>query len=392
MPAESTDREYEILIVDDLRENINILSRFLTPMGYRVTSASCGEDALRLAMANPPDLVLLDLMMPGMSGFEVCRELKQNPATCHVPVIIITGLADSDANIKATAAGADDFLLKPFDRVLLEARLRSSLKTKRLHDELVAHQRALEARVEERTRQLIRAQRVTVFSLAKLSESRDNETGDHLERIRAYCRVLAEELLFGGAYPDQVNAGFVDEIYHSCPLHDIGKVGIPDMILLKPGKLTPAEFEIMKAHSTIGGDTLSAADKEVGDSSFLDMGRDIAYGHHEKFDGSGYPRGTAGEAIPLSARITALADVYDALSSRRPYKKPFPHEKSRGIILEGRGTHFDPVVVDAFLAREQEFIAIRDEYQGKGGLAPLAQLVRAAQKNGEQGVGYSAAS
>jgi len=392
VPQASAESPRTVLVVDDLVENIDILRRFLTPMGFQVVAANCGEDALRFAMGNPPDIVLLDLAMPGMSGLEVCKELKQNPETRHVPVIIITGVADRDANVRATAAGADDFLPKPFDRVLLEARLRSSLKTKQLHDELVAHQRELAARVEERTRQVVRTQRVTVFSLAKLAESRDNETGDHLERMRAYCRELADELLTGGAFPDKMDAQFVDEIYHSCPLHDIGKVGIPDMILLKPGKLTPAEFEIMKTHPTIGGNTLSAADQEVGDSSFLDMGRDIAYAHHEKFDGTGYPRGLSGEDIPVSARIAALADVYDALSSKRPYKEPFSHEKSKAIILEGRGKHFDPRVVDAFLARESAFIATRNEYQGKGDLAPLAQLVNAAQTVREQESNYPPSS
>lgn len=363
-----------ILVVDDLPENSVVLQSFLSPMGYLIESASDGETALRMVAENPPDVILLDLMMPGMDGFEVCRRLKQDPDTHHIPVIIVTGMSDRDSNVRAVEAGADDFLIKPFDRILLEARIKSSAKGKLLHDQLIHYKQELERKVEERTEQVVLTQQVTVFSLAKLAESRDNETGDHLERMRSYARILSEEFAAMEKYQGKLHDNFVDEIYQSTPLHDIGKVGIPDRILLKPGRLTVEEFAIMKHHSQIGGDTLKAADEEAGRDSFLAMGRDIAYYHHEKWDGSGYPYGLSGTDIPLAARITALADVYDALSSKRPYKEPFSHEKSKAIILEGKGSHFDPDVVDAFLAREEQFLDIRHSFQGDGELAPIQAL------------------
>ncbi len=350
---------HSILIVDDLPENAQLLSRFLAPLGFHVYAAYSGKEALDFVNTTPPDVILLDLMMPGMNGFEVCQRLKQSASTRHIPVIIITGLTDREANVKAVAAGADDFLIKPFDRVLLEARIATSLKTKLLQDKILEYQHELEQRVRERTQQVELTQQVTVFSLAKLAESRDTETGDHLERIRLYARVLATHLLETEQYTDTITPAFIEQIYQSSPLHDIGKVGIPDAILLKPGKLTSDEFEMMKKHTLIGGDTLRAADIEAGQNSFLAMGRDIAYYHHEKWDGSGYPFGLSGEAIPLAARIVAVADVYDALSTKRPYKKAFSHEKSKEILLEGKGKHFAPDMIDSFLHCEDEFIGIR---------------------------------
>lgn len=373
-----------VLVVDDLEQNIDILTQFLKPMHFEIRGVRSGEEALAAVEQDPPDVILLDLAMPGMNGFQVCRHLKQSEHTRHIPVIIITGISDKQANVEAVEAGADDFLIKPFDRVLLEARIRSSIKAKVLQDRLLAYQHELEDRVAERTQQLELTQHITVFSLAKLSESRDTETGDHLERMRSYTRELALELSTWPKYAATIHTEFVEELYHSSPLHDIGKVGIPDRILLKPGKLSGEEFEIMKTHTLIGGDTLRAADMEAGQDSFLAMGRDIAYYHHEKYDGSGYPYGTAGSDIPLPARIVALADVYDALSSKRPYKEPFDHETSRKIILDGRGTHFDPDVVDAFLARESRFVDIRQYFQGTGRLAPIQALVEAIEEKEQE--------
>jgi len=355
-------------------ENGMILKSFLAPLGYEVEFATTGEDALAMVEENPPDVILLDIMMPGMNGFDVCRRLKQDPDTQHIPVVIITGMADKETNVKAVKCGADDFLIKPFDRILLEARIKTSSRTKVLHDHLLEYKNELELKVAERTEQVVQTQQVTVFALAKLAESRDNDTGDHLERMRSYARELAANVISLDKYKDRYDESYVEEIFKSTPLHDIGKVGIPDRILLKPGKLTTEEFDIMKQHARIGGDTLKAADMEAGRDSFLAMGRDIAYYHHEKWDGSGYPFGLAGEAIPLCARVAALADVYDALSARRPYKEPFAHEKCRSIILEGRETHFDPDVVDAFVALEPRFLEIRSEFQGDGRLSPIQAL------------------
>ncbi len=382
----STNEQAIILAVDDQPDNIHLFRMMLEPQGYEIWEALSGEDALAVLQKGLPDIVLLDLALPGMSGLEVVERLKQDGRARHVPVIMVTGTGDHDANVRAIEMGADDFLSKPIDRVLLEARIRNSLRTKRLRDQLLQHRQQLETKIRERTLQLERTQHVTVYSLAKLAESRDNETGEHLNRMRCYAREVALELGVRPEYSDEIDPGFVDELFHSSPLHDIGKVGIPDMILLKPGRLTPEEFEIMKAHSTIGGDTLRAADLEAGEGSFLAMGRDIAYYHHERWDGSGYPMGLRGREIPLAARIVAVADVYDALTSKRPYKEAFPHEKAMGIMKEARGTHFDPVVFDAFLERENECVAICETLQDNGVPSHIHRLVlemerRAAEKN-----------
>ncbi len=364
-----------ILVVDDLPENIQVVKALLEPHGYDIRTAQNGIEALEFVALTPPDLILLDLVMPGMDGFEVCRRLKQDPETWHIPVVIITGLTDREANVRAVEAGADDFLIKPFDRVLLRARIATSLKTKMLQDAVFAYQQELEDRVRERTRQLEVTQQVTVFGLSKLAESRDNETGDHIDRMRSYAYEIAQHLRVQPDFQADIDGAFVRQMYQACPLHDIGKVGIPDRILLKPAKLTPLEFDIMKTHATIGGDTLRAAEQAGGSVSFLAMGRDVAYYHHEKWDGSGYPFGLSGEDIPLAARIVALADVYDALTSARPYKKPFDHETSRGIILEGSGSHFDPRIVEAFLVCEERFKEIRKEFKDSGRLSPTQELI-----------------
>ena len=379
-----------VLAVDDLRENTDLLRAFLKPKGFHVTAAFSGAEALAAVEASPPDVILLDLMMPDMNGYEVCRRVKQDPVTRHVPVIVITGLAEREANIQAVEAGADDFLLKPFDSLLLEARIRSCLRSKILQDQIITYQEQLvqsnqhlEQCVEERTAQLARTQQVAVFSLAKLAESRDTETGEHLERMRCYAREVALYLLNKGEHPEMGDESFVDALFQSSPLHDIGKVGIPDRILLKPGKLTSDEFAIMKSHTLIGGDTLRAADIEAGKNSFLAMGRDIAYFHHERWDGTGYPMGLKGEEIPLAARIVAVGDVYDALTSKRPYKRAFSHKESRDLIVAGKGTHFDPCVVDAFIACEETILKIRAQFRDSSELPPLAAFMRSLEDPGK---------
>jgi putative two-component system response regulator len=320
--------------------------------------------------------------MPEMDGMALCRRIKADPSRRHIPIIFITGRSEMELNVEALEVGAEDFLTKPFDPVLLLARIRNALRTKYLQDQLISYQRQLESSnerlesaVSDRTRQVERIQQVAVFSLAKLAESRDTETGDHLERVRSYTRVIASGLRERGPYRHVITDGFVEALYRSMPLHDIGKVGIPDSILLKPGALSKEEFDVMKTHTQIGGDTLRAADSEAGGDLFLAMGRDIAYHHHEKWDGGGYPFGKKGEDIPLPARIAAVSDVYDALSSKRPYKEAFSHEKSRAIIMEGRGNHFDPAMVDAFLEHEEEFVTIRTHFQSTGKLSPLEEKV-----------------
>ncbi|MBI4558310.1 MAG: response regulator [Candidatus Hydrogenedentes bacterium] len=373
----------QILVVDDREENVLLLQQLLNAKGYDVYGASSGEAALKAVLQSPPDAVLLDLVLPEMSGYEVCRRLKQNVKTQHIPVVIITGTAEREANIRALDAGADDFLIKPLDSVLLEARIRNSLNAKALHDQILRYQRLLEEsnaqlelRIHERTTQLERTQQVAVFSLAKLAECRDTDTGEHLNRMRLYARELALELATWPQFREVIDAQFIDNLYQSSPLHDIGKVGIPDRILLKPGKLTPFEFEIMKTHAALGGDTLKAAEAEAGEHSFLAMGRDIAYFHHERWDGTGYPTRLGGAGIPLPARVVALGDVYDALTTKRPYKAAFPHEHARSLIIEARGSHLDPDIVDAFLARERRFIEIQRSLDDSDKLSRLEVMVR----------------
>ena len=381
--AETQDKRPRVLVVDDIAENTKLLTRMLEPKGFEVVCAHDGEEALSVVSEDLPDVILLDLVMPKMGGLEVCKILKDNPGTRHIPIMIITGMDEKATNLEAFRLGADDFILKPFDSIILEARIRSAITSKRLHDQLIEsrsilrrHNESLKQSVSDHLSRLERAQQVTIFSMARLAESRDTETGEHLERMRLYAREVACEIVRHPKYKDVVPAGMPAQIFRSSPLHDIGKVGIPDQILLKPGKLSEEEFDIMKTHATIGGETLRAADIEAGGDSFLAMGRDIAYFHHEKWDGSGYPHGMAGEEIPLPARIVAVADVYDALTSKRPYKKAFSHEKSIEIIQEGRGSHFDPDILDAFLASEENIVKIREEYQDDGHLTPMQQVAK----------------
>ena len=372
-----------ILVVDDLEENVHYLTRVLTPKGYGVYSAQDGEEALDAVAKYAPDIILLDLVLPKLGGLEVCRRLKADNATYHIPIVVITGVSERDTNLKAIDVGADDYLTKPVDAPMLHARIRSCLRAKSLQDQVFEYQHKLEEanhnleeRIRERTRQLERTQHVTVFSLARLAESRDTETGEHLSRIRRYVQVLAQQLAESSEYAEVIDEAFLRELFHSSPLHDIGKVGIPDQILLKPGKLTHEEFEIMKLHAVIGGDTLKAADIEAGKDSFLSMGRDIAYYHHEKWNGKGYPSGLKGNDIPLAARIVALCDTYDALTSRRPYKEAFTHEFAKEIIVPERGEQFEPAIVDAFLAVEHRFRAIQQALRDTGQPSHIEELVQ----------------
>jgi len=328
-----------VLVAEDDVVSALMLEHCLKQYGYEVTIVDNGQEAYDLVRTGQYQLVISDWAMPKMTGPELCRQIRKRPSSSYIYVILLTGHAGTECVVEGLDAGADDFITKPFQPEELHVRLRAGERIL-----------ALESRD------------VTIFTLAKLAESRDPETGAHLERIREYCRVIAEYLLDHGPYVDQLDGDYVRLVYLTSPLHDIGKVGIPDHVLLKPGKLTPEEFDIMKQHSVIGWQTLDAAFQTRPDAEFLRMARDIAGSHHEKFDGSGYPHGLAGQNIPLCGRIVALADVYDALTTKRVYKDAFSHEKARGIILEGRGKHFDPAIVDAFLANERRFSAIRESF------------------------------
>lgn len=351
---EENSSSRRVLIVDDTLVNIEILTETLRNE-FEVLGANSGEKALRMVAEGPaPDLILLDVTMPGMDGYEVCQHLKENAKTKNIPVIFVTALAEGDGEARGFSLGAVDFIAKPFRPSLVKARVRTHLELKQYRD-------SLEALVAEQTREIAEGHMVTIFALSKLAESRDDDTGQHLERVQRYCRMLAQRLLDEGAFPGEIDEAYVENIFWATPLHDVGKVAIPDAILCKPGKLTPEEFEIMKTHTTHGAATLDNVLERYPRNAFLHMGRDIALAHHEKWDGSGYPQGAAGGAIPLAARIMAFADVYDALTSERCYKPAFPHERSRDIILEGAGTHFDPDIARVFEAAEGAFRAVREE-------------------------------
>lgn len=336
-----TSERSRILIVDDAPENIRILAESLKN-DYTIMFALNGETALKLASApQPPDIILLDVIMPGMNGYEVCRLLKRDPKTRDIPVMFVTGQTDSADEARGLHLGAVDYVNKPFRTSLLINRIANQLELKR-------HRDRLDVLVHERTSELILTQEVTITALATLAEWRDPETGGHIKRTQNYVRMLAEHL-------DVFDARTLETLYLSAPLHDVGKVSTPDAVLLKPGSLTPEEYEEIKLHTIHGRDALATAERKLGHNSFLMLAREIAYSHHERWDGKGYPLGMRGAEIPLPARIMSLADVYDALVSKRVYKPALDHDKACTIIEEGRETQFDPQVVDAFLQLQDNF-------------------------------------
>ena len=352
--------EGKILVVDDEDRNLRLMEAFLLPQGYEVLMAHDGEEALEMVQQVSPDVILLDIMMPRMDGFEVARRLKASSETRIIPIVMVTSLTEVESRVQALEAGADDFLSKPLDQTELKARVRSLLKVKAYNDHMRNYQKELEAAVAKRTKQLRKAfEKIktasldTIYRLSRAAEYKDEDTGEHIKRMSHYSAAVARKM--------GLNDRTVESILYAAPMHDIGKIGTPDRILLKPGKLNADEWEIMKQHTTIGGNILSGAD-----AGFIKFAEIIALTHHERWDGSGYPKGLKGSKIPLSGRIVAIADVFDALTSKRPYKEPFSVEKSFAIITEGRGNHFDPDVVDAFFAIEAEILSIKERFQDKG--------------------------
>jgi putative two-component system response regulator len=352
-----------ILVVDDSPDSLELISSELMKY-YEVHVATDGVRCLELARrVRRPDLILLDVMMPGMDGYEVCRRLKANPDTADIPVLFLSGRTAAEDERIGLEIGAEDYLAKPVNPAVMLARVRAHLRLKAAADYLRDQNSFLEREVARRVRELSAVQDITIYAMATLAETRDNETGNHIRRTQNYVITLATKLAENPKYAAQLPRQDIELLYKSAPLHDIGKIGIPDRILLKPGRLTPEEFEIMKTHAAIGKDSIKAAEQLVGmPDSFLRFAKEIAGCHHEKWDGSGYPEGLAGEAIPLSARLMALADVYDALISKRVYKEAFSHEVARNIIVQGSGTHFDPAVIEAFIALEQDFIDIAKRF------------------------------
>lgn len=348
-----------ILIVDDAPENLGVLSALLQPQ-YRVRAATSGPKALAVADSEPrPDLVLLDVEMPGMDGHEVFAHLRSAPATRDIPVIFVTARDQVQDELQGLEAGAVDYIAKPIIPPLLLARVRTQLELKQARDRLADQNVWLEAEVARRLRDKDLAELVSIRALAHLAETRDEETGNHILRTQAYVHALAVQLRTHPRFHRTLSAAYIDLLTRSAPLHDIGKVGIPDAILRKPGKLDPEEWEIMKTHAWLGVEAIEMAERDVEQPvAFLSVAKEIAGGHHEKWDGTGYPQGLAGDAIPVSARLMALADVFDALISRRVYKPALSFDEARRIIEAGRGTHFDPDVVAAFIAQYESFVTI----------------------------------
>jgi putative two-component system response regulator len=352
-----------LLVVDDTPDNLALISELLTG-SYHLKLANNGNRALKLASTGTlPDLILLDIMMPEMDGYEVLQKLKSDPLTREIPVIFLTAKIAVEDEERGLALGAVDYLGKPISPPILMARIKNHLALKAQRDFLSDKAAFLAAEVDKRTREVVAVQDVTILALASLAETRDSDTGNHIRRTQHYVKALAEHLQKKSKFAGIISDSFIRVIFKSAPLHDIGKVGIPDRILLKPGKLDPAEFEIMKTHTLLGRDAIEQAEKELGiQADFLSMAKEIALSHQEKWDGSGYPEGLAGTAIPLSARMMALADVFDALISRRVYKEPMPIDKAIEIIELGKGAHFDPDLVEAFLEIQDQFLEIATRY------------------------------
>ncbi len=359
---EQTENKPVVLIVDDTPDNITLLCSLLGGM-YKNKVATNGPKALQIAFADPPELILLDIMMPGMDGYEVCRQLKENPKTANIPVIFLTAKSQEDDETRGFELGAVDYITKPIVPPILMARVHTHISLQQARLSLARHNEELEQQVDERTKQLAALQEALITAMASMAETRDNDTGHHIRRTQLYMQALCDELSMHEDYKEFLTEPMRKVIYKSAPLHDIGKVGVPDRILLKPGRLTPEEFEEMKKHTVYGKDTITAAEKELtAPELFLEIARDIAYSHHEKWDGSGYPEGISGTNIPIPARLMALADVYDALINKRVYKNAIPHQEAMDIILAGRGAHFDPNVVDAFVRIKDKFASIAEFY------------------------------
>ena len=342
----------KILIVDDQPTNIEIYQELLEDK-YELASVNSGQRCLEEINKFVPDMVLLDIMMPGIDGYETCRQLKADPQYKHTQIMLVSAKSSIESRLKGYEVGADDYVVRPFDhdefiaKVEVHIRLKDALtKLAEMHAQISQQNTKLESLVNERTFEIVETRDLVVFALARLAESRDPETGQHLERMRKYANILAKHFEDGNS--QQIDSQFIENLYRSSPLHDIGKVGIPDAILLKPGRLSTSEFEILKQHTIIGCEAIYSAAEHGNSGGFLEMGAEIARSHHERFDGSGYPEGLTAYDIPLSARIAALADVFDALTSVRVYKTAIEPEVARSMIDADAGKHFDPKVVEAF--------------------------------------------
>jgi putative two-component system response regulator len=357
----------EILIVDDTSLNLDVLASLLS--AYRLRVAADGATALRMAQQEPPDLILLDVLMPGLDGFEVCRRLQADPRTCEIPVIFITALGDHENETVGFQVGGVDYITKPFNPMVVRARVQTHLELKAVWDALRDENARLESRVEARTAQLqavldrLRESAIdTVLRLGLAAEYKDDQTGRHVLRMAHYAVAVARQLGW--------NAADLDRLFHAALMHDIGKLALPDSILQKAGPLNAEEWAIVKRHPLVGARILSGSDSEI-----IQLAEIVALTHHEKWDGSGYPRGLKGEDIPLVGRIVAICDVFDALTVRRPYKLAFPLDEAYAILRQSSGSHFDPAVVHAFFAAESEVLRAHHEYGDDSPERPLPPAV-----------------
>jgi putative two-component system response regulator len=352
-----------VLVVDDSPGDLSLMFELLKNL-YTVKGANNGKSALKIVRgSDPPDLILLDIMMPGLDGYEVCQKLKSDPATSDVPIIFLTSLTEATEEYRGLRMGAADYITKPVNAAIFLSRIKAHLENKAAKEFLRDRNALLELEVRKRTREILDTQDATIVILASIVETRDNETGNHIRRTQHYVRALARQLQTHARFAEYLSDHQIDILFKSAPLHDIGKVGIPDSILLKPGKLDPEEFEIMKTHTTLGHKAIENAETTLGMKvEFLACAKEIALSHQEKRDGGGYPLKLQGDAIPISGRLMAVADVYDAMRSRRVYKPALPHDQATTFIIEGKGSHFDPDVIDAFAVVADQFSEIADRY------------------------------
>ncbi|MCB9096895.1 MAG: two-component system response regulator [Arcobacter sp.] len=353
-----------ILVIDDTPDNLFLVTNLLKDL-YTVKVANSGEKALQFLNETliAPDLILLDIMMPVLNGYDVLKKIKENPKLQNIPVVFLTAKSSVEDEKLGFDLGANDYITKPISPPILLARVKTQLENKAISDFLRDKNEFLEKEIEKRTKDVVAIQNVTIFAMASLAETRDNETGNHIKRTSNYVKMLAKKLQNHPKFKAYLTDEMIDTLYKSAPLHDIGKIGIPDYILLKPGKLTPEEFEIMKTHTTLGKEAIEHAEKELGyEVDFLKTAKEIAYSHQEKYDGSGYPLGLKGDEIPISARLMSIADVYDALRSKRIYKNSLNLETTLKIMKEGRGSHFDPDMLDAFLEIYDEIEVVASNF------------------------------
>jgi putative two-component system response regulator len=353
-----------IMVVDDAPANLQLLSSMLEEQGYTLRPVPSGKLALQAAKLQPPDLILLDIHMPEMNGYEVCERLKADEDLKGIPVIFVSALYDPADKATAFRVGGVDYITKPYQFEEVKARIETHLRLHHLQLKLESQNQDLQERVQAQINELAASQMATIFALARLAEYRDDDTGRHLERVQTFSRLLATRLGYIPKYTQKIDAAYIDNIYYASPLHDIGKIAIPDSILLKPDRLSYEEFEMMKMHTVLGAQNLEAVRQKYPQNAFINIGIEIARSHHERWDGMGYPDGLAEEKIPLSARIVMVADTYDALRSKRSYKVAYSHQKSVDAILSASCSQFDPDVVDAFDALEEEFGEVHERTEG----------------------------